>query len=298
MHPSLLRILAGLLLACCSSMAAAQNCTVTAGDLASSNNYDPFATTFNDSAGAFTITCTRNTGGQNRFTGTYYAGVDNGLNYTTSRRLSKGTNYLDYSLHQNFPGCSTPWGSATGTVITLTNTNTKNNDTTTNPNPLASRSYCFRITGGMNTAPPGTYTDTVTIGVADSNGVIRGSDVVQLSTTILASCALTWSTVTPLTITYTSFSTTAPGGTKGYQLRCTRTTSYSLGFDTPIAGVNDKVLGLAYSLTNSSPGSVGTGVTQTFNVTATIPANQSGTCNAAGGAACTGTVTRAVLITY
>jgi spore coat protein U-like protein len=298
MHSWPIRIFAALVFCCCSSMAAAQGCTVTANDLASANLYDPFSASFNDSAGAFTINCTRARGGGNRFDNTYYAGADNGLNYTTSRRLRNGTNFLNYALYQNYPGCSTAWGSVQANVVTLANSATGPNDTTTAPNPLANRSYCFRITGGMNTAPPGTYTDMVTIGVADSNGVVRGSDVVTLSTTIQASCAVTWTLALPLTISYTSFSPTAPSGTKGYQLRCTNTTTYTLGFDAPVVGVNDKVLGLNYTLGNSSASGVGSGIAQPYTVTATIPANQAGTCNAANGAACTGTVTRAVMITY
>ena len=291
-RPNLIRILLALALASAACGARAQSCTITTGNLASGANYNPFSAAFNDTAGLFSISCTRPKGGTAKFPGTFYVGATNGANYLGGRRLAFGTNYLSYELYRNYSGCSTPWGSTAITdVYSYANSNTQGNDTTTNPNPLTSgTAYCFRITGGANTAVPGTYSDTVQIGIAESPTVIWGTAAVTLSTTIVPACTFI-TQPGAMTLNYTSFSSSPVSASTPFQLRCTNSTTYTLGFDTPTG----TVLGLNYNLSLNTGTGTGSGVPQGYTVTATLPAGQAGTCS---GASCTSTITRSVLVTY
>ena len=275
----------------------AQSCTISsASPLGSAFNYDPFNAGFNDTQGAFSITCTRPTGGQNKFPGTFYVGATNGSNYSGgTRRMAFGANYLSYALYMNFPNCNTAWGAAAlAEVYQLPNTGTGPNNATTVPNPLANnRTFCVRITGGANTAPPGIYTDTVQIAVAESPIVIWGQLAVQITTTISPACYFN-AGLPAINLTYTSFQTGNSSGTSSFELKCTNTTTYTVGFDTP----SGTVLGLNYNLAAAPGTGTGTGVTQTppgHTVTATIPSGQGGTCS---GPSCSGTASRSVVITY
>lgn len=292
-----LTILAALWL--CGTAAQAQSCAINAADLTSGSNYDPFATVNNDTAGIFSITCTRPKGRNNRFPAQFLVGATDGLNASAgTRRLRRGAfgDYLAYDLYRNYGGCSQPFGLAAGELYTLANSNTKNNDTTTNPNPLTGgTSYCFRITAGQNTAPPGTYTDTIIIGVGEADGTAWGYDTVTLSTTIVASCRLT-SPPTEISLSYTSFASNPSTDTSSFQLRCTNTTTYDLGIDavaaTTAAGT---LLGLNYTLGLSVAGGTGTALNQSYLINATVPPNQAGTCT---GASCSATATHTLMISY
>jgi spore coat protein U-like protein len=292
----LLRLLFALILGAASCGAWAQSCTITtAATLNSGLNYDPFTTGFNDTQGAFSITCTRPTGGQNRFPATFYVGATNGANYsggTRRLRLGATASYLNYALYRNYPGCSTNWGSAAlADAYALANSATGPNNTTTNPNPLTGgTSFCFRITGGVNNAIPGTYTDTIQVGVANNTGTIWGTAAVTLTTTVVASCTVS-SFPTDVTLNYASFSASPVSAPSSFQTRCTNTTTYNLGFD----AASGTVLGLTYNLTMASPSGTGNGTPQTYGLTVTLPAGQAGTCS---GASCTSTVTRNVVISY
>lgn len=296
---NLLRILWALVLSAAAGGALAQSCTITtAATLSSGTNYNPFNAGFNDTTGAFSITCTRPRGGQNKFPGTFYVGATNGLNYAAaSRRLRLGAtaNYLNYALYRTAAGCTTAWGSTTvAEVYSLANSNTQGNDTTTNPNPLTSgTSFCFRITGGVNTAPPGIYTDTIQIAVAESPTVIWGTASVTFQTTIQPAC-LFLSTPSDMSLNYTSFQVGNATGTTSFEMKCTNTTSYTVAFDT----ASGTILGLNYNLGVSPASGLGTGTPQTapgHTVTATVPGGQVGTC-AAG--TCNSSVTRNVTISY
>jgi spore coat protein U-like protein len=290
----LFRFCIALLLAAGAAPVLAQSCTITANNLASGSNYDPFATTNNDTAGLFTISCTRPTGGQNKFPNTFYVGADNGGNWSgTTRRLRLGAtgNYLTYSLWRNYSGCSLSFGSTLATAYTFANSATGPNNTTTNPNPLSTgTSYCFRIDASQTTAPPGTYTDTVNIGIADQNGNVWGTDQVTFSTTIIAACSFT-SAPTNMTLNYTSFTTTPATATSPLQLRCTNTTTYTMA----LSATSGTLLGLNYTLGLSAASGSGSGLAQPYTINANIAAGQSGTC---ATASCTATVTRTLTVTY
>jgi hypothetical protein len=291
-----IRLVLLLLFACTAPCVMAQSCVVNANSLQSANNYDPFSTAFNDSSGILSITCTRPTGGSGKFPSTFYAGVSNGSNWTGSTRqlrLGATGNYLSYALYRDYATCSQPWGSTSLSVVySFPNSNTGPRDVTTSPNPLTSgTTYCFRITGGVATAPPGTYSDTVQVGVADSTGTtIYGQQSVVLSTTIVPHCVFT-TAIPTLNLVYTSFQPGSASDSQSFQMKCTNTTSFSVGFDQSTASV----LGLTYNLSSLPTTDVGSGTPATYSVTATIPGNQAGTC---GTGSCTATSTRSVVVSY
>jgi spore coat protein U-like protein len=289
-----LRLLLALLLAVLGAPAMAQSCVITANGIASGTGYNPFSLANNDTAGLFSISCTRPRGGQNKFPTTFYLGVDNGGNYSgTSRRLRNGASasYLTYSLFRNYGGCSQALGTTVANAYSFANSGSGPNDTTTVPNPLTSgTSYCFRIDAGQNTAPPGTYTDMVSIGIADANGTVWGTDTITLSTTITAACNFT-SAPTNIALNYASFTATAAAASSNLQLRCTNTTTYGLA----LSATSGTMLGLNYTLALSAANGTGSGLAQAYAINAGIAAGQSGNC---AGASCTATVTRTLTVSY
>ena len=110
--------------------------------------------------------------------------------------------------------------------------------------------------------------------------------------------------ISNLNLAYTSFQTTATTGTTSFQVRCTKSQSYSMALDN--ASLTDGATGLQYTLnltSNSSHASAantsissatGNGLTgQTYYVHGTIPAAQDGTVS---GVATVNT--RTLTITY
>jgi spore coat protein U-like protein len=295
MKSHLARFLFPFLLAAAGAPALAQTCNFNANNLTTGTAYNPFSAAANDTSGLFTITgCNRPTGGQNRFPATISAGADNGGNFTTTRRLRRGatTSYLNYALFRNFGLCNQALGMVAGQVFTFNNSATGPNNTTTNPNPLTNGStYCLRITALQNTAPPGTYTDTVTFGVGNlATGAVYGTDTVTFTTTILPACSFT----TPpsnIVLNYTSFATVPSTATSNFQLRCTTTTTYTMA----LSATTGTALGLNYTLGLSAAAGTGSGVAQSYTINANMPAGQSGTC---AGASCTATVGRTLTVTY
>lgn len=293
LHPA--RFLFALLLATAGAPTLAQTCNFNANNLTSGAAYNPFSAIANDTSGLFTITnCTRPRGGGNRFPAQISAGADNGGNFTTTRRLRMGAtgNYLTYALYRNFAGCNQALGMVAGQVYTFNNSATGPNNTVTNPNPLTNgTTYCLRITALQNTAPPGTYTDTVNFGVGNlATGAIYGTDTVTFTTTILPACSFT----TPpgnIVLNYTSFATVATTASSSFQLRCTNTTTYTMA----LSATAGTALGLNYTLALSAPGGTGNGLPQSYTINANMPAGQVGTC---AGASCTATAGRTLTVTY
>ena len=92
------------------SASVAANCLVSAGAL-SFGAYDPLGandTAPLDASGTFTVRCTRGVSAN--------IGLDNGLNFTTSRRMSDGgTSFLAYDLYSD-AGRTTVWNNTTNRV--------------------------------------------------------------------------------------------------------------------------------------------------------------------------------------
>lgn len=295
MKPQLARFLFTAMLAAASAPASAQTCNFNANNLTTGAAYNPFSATANDTSGVFTITnCTRPRGGQNRFPAQISAGADNGGNFAATRRLRLGAtgNYLSYALFRNFGACNQALGMVAGQVYTFNNTGTGPNNTVTIPNPLTNgTTYCLRITALQNTAPPGTYTDTVNFGVGNlATGAIYGTDTVVLTTTIQPACSFTTAPAN-IVLNYTSFATVASTASSSFQLRCTNTTTYTMA----LSATAGTALGLNYTLALSAANGTGNGLPQSYTINANMPANQVGTC---AGASCTATVGRTLTVTY
>jgi spore coat protein U-like protein len=102
--------------------------------------------------GSISVTCTDQA--------PYAIGLDNGANYSTTRRMVfNASNYLPYGLYTN-GGMTIPWSTATGS-----NTCTTSSDCYTGTGNGSAQS--IPVYGQVPTVgsvpPPGTYTDTVGI---------------------------------------------------------------------------------------------------------------------------------------
>ena len=90
-------------------------------------------------------------------------------------------------------------------------------------------------------------------------------------------------TIAPVAFTYTSFGSAATGSGGGFNVKCTNTLPFKVGFTnaaTPAVTetVTDAAVNLQYTLGLSAATGVGTGADVAFSVTGTMPANQAGTC--------------------
>lgn len=137
--------------------------------------------------------------------------------------------------------------------------------------------YYFSIPAGQASAPAGIY-DDLAIGVTarnkDFDGIVLAATSFGVSASIQSSCYFS-SAPAPLTINYSSFSATLATGNTAFQLSCTYDSPYTLTIDPPASGT---LLGLNYSLALSAPSGTGTAGPQSFSVTGTVAAGQSGNC--------------------
>jgi spore coat protein U-like protein len=103
------------------------------------------------------------------------------------------------------------------------------------------------------------------------------------------------SAITAVAFTYTSLQGAVQNGTAGgYTVTCTNSLPYTFGLQagtgaaTPPGAatitVTDNAVNLQYVLGTSAAGGTGNGAAQSYNITGTMAANQSGTC---GVASCT-----------
>jgi len=109
----------------------------------------------------------------------------------------------------------------------------------------------------------------------------------NVNITLNSTCSL--STVTALDFTYTSFqggAATASNG--GFTATCTNTLPYTFGLQAGTGAavppgaatitVTDNRVNLQYVLGTSAAGGTGSGAAQSYNITGTMAANQSGNC--------------------
>jgi spore coat protein U-like protein len=104
--------------------------------------------------GSISVTCTN--------LAPYAIGLDNGANYTTSRRMVfGGSNYLPYALFTNV-GLTTPWSTATGSATCTTSTDcyTGTGNGSAQSIPVYGQVPIIGVS-----PPPGAYSDTVNITV-------------------------------------------------------------------------------------------------------------------------------------
>lgn len=269
----------GLLSIANSPVLAVYSCNVTALTL---------GTTYNSSAnvdlnGTTTLTCTRASG--DATTLTYRLKADNGLNFTTNRRIRRGAtaNYLTYYLRLGTAlggaatcGNSSNWSApATGTTNVITGTLNFGAALTQS----ATWGYCLRVRGtaGGNPAAPtaGIYTDIVNIFAQYPNndaGALTPAVPLDYHVRVGAQCIFRSLTPT-MSFNYTSFSPTAQTASRSFTLLCSNAMPWTVTVTAP-----PPLLGLIYTIVPTPSAGIGTGVDQTVTLNGTIAAGQSGTC--------------------
>jgi spore coat protein U-like protein len=254
-----------------------------------------------DMTGNITVTCTRLT--TDATSQAVYIGINAGENPdgTAGREMTRqtGTQQMDYAIFRNATpsggwseGAGRAPGSATGGGLQVT-VNFSSAATTAQS---FSFPYYVRVTNAnySGTArPPGIYDDQavrVRVRLDSRTGPIQGDAFFNVTVSKPSHCFFS-TPPSALSISYTSFSTTAQTGSTNFNVSCTATTAYTLSLDAT-SGV---LLGLTYSLALSGSSGVGTGFPQNYSVNGTIPAGQAGTCTTP---TCTGTQPRVVTISY
>lgn len=125
------------------------NCTVSTSALAF-GAVDPLSGANIDGTGGITVTCTSGTAW------TASAGIGSGTGASfTSRRMSDGSNLLNYNLYTT-AGRTTVWGDGSGSTGTLGGTGSGS---------AQSATVYGRIGSGQTSVPPGNYADTVSVTV-------------------------------------------------------------------------------------------------------------------------------------
>jgi hypothetical protein len=261
-----------------SGPAQAVLCSVTATSVPLTTIYKSGTAT--QRTGTISGSCTREAGDINR--PYIYIGINQG-EPPAGRGMTRqnGTQTLAYELyHRNYG--SGLWTEATG-VNSTSGANggifyqmANNGSAQTFSFP-----YYFQISTPQATAPAGIYDDlavTVTVRESDKKGNASGVTLAAtsfgVSASIQHSCYFS-SAPSPLTLDYTSFTTTAATGSSNFQLSCTYNSPYTLTLGPPTTGT---LLGLNYSLALSATSGIGIASPQSYSVNGTVAANQSGTC--------------------
>jgi spore coat protein U-like protein len=273
---SRLWLLAMLLLALPAAQAAITCTSITSPGASISyvNNTTTSVQTF------FTVSCTRSSPGDPNFVD-YDVTADNGLYANGQNNNARlGAASLRYDVFTT-AGCNTTWkgnrqisdritwtGGATGTITKQTN-------------------FWACIVSATTATASGTFTDTVGLTLTYNNTVVSGSVPIR----IYAPALCTWTTPpSDINLTYAAFGPQVSGSTT-FRVTCTSGMPYTIATD-----VTEAVLtGVRYTLAVNAPDGTGTGAAQSYTITATIPANQAGTC---AGSTCSGVRTHTLTISY
>lgn len=273
----ILLALAALLLAPCAQ--ATINCTsITAPGVTLNyqNNTTVSLQTF------FAVTCTRSSTGD-PVSVSYSVKADNGGNpnginnratYTTGATVR-------YDFYTN-SSCATQWKGGTTVADTITWSGGSTGSIT------RQTSYWACIVSSQTATSSGVYSDNVALTLTYSNN-ITVSGTVPVAIFAPALCTVT----TPprnIALSYVAFGPQVSGSTS-VGVTCTAGMPYVVSTDVPEAVLN----GLRYVLGPGTISGNGSGALQTYNITATIPAGQAGTCTSG---ACNATRTHALTISY
>ena len=114
------------------------------------------------------------------------------------------------------------------------------------------------------------------------------SGTFNVNITLNSTCSL--SAITALDFTYTSFGSAATATGGGFNVTCTNSLPYTFGLLAGTGGsgagtstitVTDNAVNLQYTVGTSATGGTGNGSAQSYSVTGTMAAGQSGTCASA-----------------
>jgi Spore Coat Protein U domain len=260
-----------------------------------------------DLTGNISFTCSRLT--TDPTTQTIFLGVNIGENPDasattgTDREMTRqtGTQQVNYSVFRN-SGFTGAWTSGTGRAINATQTGGLQTAITFSSAATTVQSFSFpyyiRVTQanwGAAAALAGIYDDLgllVTLRLNNTTGTVQGSPGPFGVTMSKPKHCYFSLAATPLTISYTAFSSTARTGSTSFRVSCTAPTTYTMALGSS-SGV---LVGLRYTLALSATGTqTGTGFEQTYGVTGTIDAGQAGTC---GTGSCTGSQSHTITISY
>ena len=272
-----LALLSLLLVAASGCVHAVIACSITS---AATHAYDPTLATTTVAIESFRVTCTKSSAADPASVN-FSVTVNNGSNpQGVNNRASMGVNTFRYDVYRD-AGCNSKWKGATaisGTVPTPS-TGTYYVDVT----------YYMCIAAGI-AAAAGTYTDTVTMTLNYGPGAgVTTTGAMSVSIATPAICSITSGPV-DLVFNYIGFGA-AQAPTSSFGVTCTLHLPYTMALDTN-AGT---ALGLSYTLSLSSPSSVGTGALQTHSVNGAMAGGQAGTC---GAPTCSSTATRTLTLSY
>lgn len=238
-------------------------------------------------SGAYTINCNRLATDPNTFA--WQLRANNGLQAAGNQnRAILGATTINYDIYRSTTiNNANRWQTTTATAFsgTLDFIGAALTASTTG-------TFYLNVPTGQNPAA-GTYTDTITATLLDTTGTITmATTTFGVSILNQAACVIT---VPPgnINFTYTSFQVAAAAANTTFAVRCTNLHAYTMALD----ATSSTLIGLTYTLALSQASAVGTGASQTFTITGGITAGQSGTCSSSA-AACTGTQTRLLTITY
>lgn len=239
---------------------------------------------------ALTLTCSR--GSTSDPTSTPWSvTANNGLHAKRANNFARltqnGKNYdLSYDVYTT--GCGgAQWSGRTTISGTLTWAAGQTGNAT------ATAYYWGCINKPQTPTAAGWYTDTIGLTAtydpgAGPNQKINGT--IDVSIYAPATCVIN-PPPGSISITYPAFSPLALSGTTTFGATCTDSMPYTLDVS-PASGT---LAGVNYTVGLSAASAVGTGAIQTFTVTVTALAGQSGTCSTAS---CTATQTHTLTIAY
>ena len=283
-----LRLVSCLAMLGASAAQAAISCAASASPVQST--YFENDTNPTDGTWSVTINCTR--GSSDPSTSAYTLTANDGLDPGGGAGMNRATNgtgasnRIEYDLFRVAPGSGT-WGATTTTDFDGTiNFGTALSASTT-------LTFYSRIAAGQNKNAK-LYSDTVAMTLSYNNGTSTSTSTSNISVSIEnRSVCLVTSPPSTMSFNYTSFQATNATASSSYKVRCTLNETYTMSLDAS----SGTLLNLTYTLTLSNPeaGRTGTGFEETFSISGSIAAGQSGTC-ATG--VCTAPQTRTLTVTY
>ncbi|HEY6093878.1 MAG TPA: spore coat protein U domain-containing protein [Gallionellaceae bacterium] len=245
--------------------------------------YDPQSATANTTTSSVTINCSRAIGkGGDPANMNYTLEADHGWNpagTVNQARLLSGASLLQYNEYTD-AATSMLWGPAPNAISGALKFGGSASASTT--------VTFYAKTPALQNVAPGSYSDTVTMTLTYS--ALITSNVHLVTITVNPVCAFS----TPpgnITFNYTSFQATAATASTSFATLCTNTLPYTMSLDTTSA----TLLGLTYTLSAPTGTYIGTGIAQTYSISGTIAAGQSGTC---ATATCSGTAVHTLIINY
>ncbi|HEY8357112.1 MAG TPA: spore coat protein U domain-containing protein [Ramlibacter sp.] len=246
-----------------------------------------------DLAGSFTVTCTR--GRFDARTPWIWIGVDQPAGGQSMPRDIGGST-LNYFIYRKAFGTAVWTNSGNETANSNANGGLRVQLNFGNATALtASYNFYFRMPW-LQIKPAGVYLDTPVAVMLRSNnasGAVLSTSTLGTLISIQDNCRFS-SNPAPINVSYTAFQPAPVSRSSTFSLVCTQGTDYTLSLDATQAVVPGVELAYAATLSVTGP-VIGTAVAQQHGVTVTFPAGQAGRCSAA---ACTGTDSRTITVTY